>query len=220
MAQEIKTPLVAIRTFTQLFPESYADEKFRNEFSAIALKEIDKLDSAVERLLRFSHPLEVKPQPGDINTLVAEIIDSVAEAAAKQGVKVKKDFGVSNGVLSFDRTLLSEALIQIINNAIEAMPQGGTLSVSTSLRNNTRPSQNGMPPGASVEIIVSDTGPGITPEEMANLFKPFHTTKVKGMGLGLATSRRIVRGHNGEVMISSDPGKGTVVRVVLPQGTS
>lgn len=220
MAQEIKTPLVAIRTFTQLFPENYADEKFRNEFSAIALKEIDKLNTAVERLMRFSQPLEIKPAPGDINELVSEIVDSMAETAMRQGVKVKKDFSVSNGSVSFDRRLLGEALAQIVNNAMEAMPQGGTLTVSTNLRNNSQPTENGVPSGVITEIVISDTGHGVTSEERPNLFKPFHTTKVKGMGLGLATARRIVRGHNGEILLSSEPGKGTVVRIVLPQGTA
>lgn len=223
MAQEIKNPLVAIRTFTQLFPESYTDEKFRKEFSEIALKEIDKLDGVVERLLRFSQPLEVQAEQGDIHMLLEEQVSQLAEAARKQNIVVKKDFSVGNGHLFFDRGLLSEALAQVLRNALEAMPQGGTLTISTKTKRYPDPQLsgkgNGVPPGPVTEISIADTGVGIPAEEMPNLFKPFHTSKVKGMGLGLSISRRIIAGHNGDIVVSSEPNKGTVVKVILPQGS-
>ncbi len=224
MAQEIKNPLVAIRTFTQLFPESYADEKFRDEFSEIALKEIDKLDSVVERLLTFSQPLETRPELGDIHSLLEEGIDGILETAQSQNITMKKNFEIANGRLPFDRSLMSEALAQILRNALEAMPSGGTLTVSTKAGRYPDPQlvgqENGIPPGMVAEISISDTGTGISPEEMPNLFKPFHTSKVKGMGLGLAISRRIVREHSGDIFVSSEPNKGTEVKIVLPQGAS
>ncbi len=77
---------------------------------------------------------------------------------------------------------------------------------------------NGVPPGKVAEIMISDTGVGIPPEEMPDLFKPFHTSKVKGMGLGLSISRRIIREHSGDITVSSEPDKGTIVRVILPHG--
>lgn len=222
MAQEIKTPLVAIRTFTQLLPESYGDEKFRTEFSEIALKEIDKLDTAVERLLKFSQPLEVRPEPGDLHSLLEEILNQIAEPAKKQSITVKKVFEMGNGNALFDRNLLSEALTHIVRNALEAMPSGGILGVSTKTSRypDSGPAgrEDGIPPGVVAEITISDSGPGISPEEMPNLFKPFHTSKVKGLGLGLAISRKIIRGHNGGIVVSSEPSKGTVVKVILPQG--
>ncbi len=224
MAQEIKNPLVAIRTFTQLFPESYADEKFRNEFSEIALNEIDKLDGVVNRLLRFSEPLEVQAEPGDIHALLEQEVSQLADSAKKQNVVVKKDFDTSNGGLPFDRNLLSEALTQVFQNALEAMPQGGTLTIATRKGRYPDPQlagkSNGVPPGPVTEISIADTGVGIPAEEMPNLFKPFHTSKVKGMGLGLSISRRIIASHKGDIMISSEPNKGTVVKIVLPQGAA
>ncbi|MBI4830592.1 MAG: response regulator [Candidatus Lindowbacteria bacterium] len=224
MAQEIKNPLVAIRTFTQLFPESYADEKFRNEFSEIALNEIDKLDGVVNRLLRFSEPLEVQAEPGDIHSLLEQEVSQLADSAKKQNVVVKKDFDTSNGGLPFDRNLLSEALTQVFQNALEAMPQGGTLTIATRKGRYPDPQlagkSNGVPPGPVTEISIADTGVGIPAEEMPNLFKPFHTSKVKGMGLGLSISRRIIASHKGDIMISSEPNKGTVVKIVLPQGAA
>lgn len=224
LAQEIKNPLVAIRTFTQLFPESYADENFRDEFSEIALKEIDKLDGIVERLLRFAQPLEVKAEPADINALLEEEVESIAEKAKAQRISVKKEFGTTNGHLLFDWNLLKEALDQIFHNALEAMPSGGILTVSTATRDYPSGSrdgaENGIPPGPVTEISIDDTGVGITPEEMPTLFKPFHTSKVKGMGLGLSISRRIVRGHHGDITVSSESNKGTSVKLILPQGVS
>ncbi len=221
LAQEIKNPLVAIRTFTQLFPESFPDEKLR-QFSSIALKEIDNLDDKVERLLRFSEPLEMDVRAGDIHSLLEEELGEMAEAIKEKNITLQKKFEVSNGRIPFDKELLKEALAQIFHNALESMPSGGTLEVSTSTCMYPRPESaaqdNGVPPGPVVEISIADTGTGIATEEMRHLFKPFHTNKVKGMGLGLPISRRIIRQHKGDILISSEPNKGTTVTVVLPQG--
>jgi PAS domain S-box-containing protein len=222
MAQQIKNPLVAIRTFMQLFSDDEADKKARGEFSKIALGEIDKLDAVVERLLRFSQPLEARAESGDIQSFLEEKIEQIVDTAKTQNVKLETKFEMANGHISFDRNLLSEAFVQILNNALEAMPSGGTLTVAT--RTSRYPNghldgrDNGVPPGMVAEISIADTGLGMGPEEMPNLFEPFHTSKVKGMGLGLAIARRIIRLHDGDIVISSESNKGTVVKVILPQG--
>lgn len=224
LAHEIKNPLVAIRTFAQLFPESYNDEKFREEFSEIAISEIDKLDGVVERLLRFAQPFELRSKPDDIHSLLEEEIAKMADAAKSRDVKFKKSFRFANGRISFDRDLMKEALEQILNNALEAMPSGGTLSISTSAALYPDPkatsSENGIPPGKVAEILIADTGAGIPPEEIPNLFQPFHTSKLRGMGLGLPISRRIVREHSGDITVSSEPDKGTIVKIILPHGAT
>ncbi len=220
MAQEIKNPLVAIRTFTQLFPENYADEKFRNEFAAIALKEIDKLDAVVEKLLKFSQPLQLRPEPGDINAVIEESLQQVLEDAGKQNVVVQKNLESMNGHAVFDRNLMSEAFVQVFRNALEAMPSGGTLNISSGRRTSEEAGQAGKGNGVSrtgfTEVRITDSGRGIAPEDFPNLFKPFYSNKIKGMGLGLAISQKIIREHKGDITISSEPNQGTVVRVVLP----
>jgi nitrogen-specific signal transduction histidine kinase/DNA-binding response OmpR family regulator len=224
LAHEIKNPLVAIRTFAQLFPESYEDEKFRDEFGEIAIKEIDKLDRVVERLLRFAQPLAPRSQPDDIHALLDEEIQKMGAAAKSQDITVEKSFRFVNGNISFDRELMGEALEQIISNALEAMPSGGTISISTNSAVCPDPkgssSGNGVPPGNIAEIQITDTGVGIAPEELPNLFKPFHTGKLKGMGLGLPISRRIIMEHSGNITVSSELNKGTTVKIVLPYGAT
>jgi PAS domain S-box-containing protein len=224
MAHEIKNPLVAIRTFAQLFPESYNDETFRDEFGEIAIKEIDKLDHVVERLLRFAQPLAPISKPDDIHTLIDEEIEKKGDEAKSHGINIKKNFQFVNGNISFDRNLLGEALEQIISNALEAMPSGGTLSISTNSAASPTPkaedSDNGLSPVNTAEICIADTGMGIEPEEIPNLFKPFHTQKLKGMGLGLAISRRIIMEHRGNIAVSSEVNKGTTVKIVLPYGVT
>jgi PAS domain S-box-containing protein len=225
MAQEIKNPLVAIRTFTQLFPQNYLDEKFRNEFAAIALKEIDKLDAVVEKLLKFSQPLQLRLEQGDINFILEETLDRVLNDSERQNVVVTKKLESPNGrPLVFDKNLLSEAFVQVFRNALEAMPSGGTLDITSGTRRNNHPGDagkgNGFTVPAFTEILIADSGPGIPPEEIPNLFKPFYSRKVKGMGLGLAISQKIIREHKGDITISSEPNKGTTVKVVLPQGAS
>lgn len=224
LAHEIKNPLVPIRTFAQLFPESYNDEKFRDEFSAIAIKEIDRLDGVVERLLRFAQPLKPKSRPDDINSLLEEEIEKMADEAKSRDVELRKSFALENGGTPFDRELMREAIAQILRNALDAMPSGGTLSVSTSRAIYPDPksplSQDGIPPGNVAEILIADTGAGIPPEEMPDLFEPFHTSKLKGMGLGLPISRRIIKEHSGDIVVSSEPDKGTTVRIILPHGAT
>ena len=224
LAHEIKNPLVAIRTFAQLFPESYNDEKFRDEFGKIAINEIDKLDRVVERLLRFAQPLVPISKPDDIHAVLDEEIEKTGTAAKSQGISVAKSFRFVNGNISFDRDLMGEAFEQIISNALDAMPSGGTLSVSTTSAIHPDPktgnSDNGFPPGNTAEICIADTGMGIAPEDIPNLFKPFHTGKLKGMGLGLSISRRIIMGHRGDITVSSEVNKGTTVKIVLPYGAT
>lgn len=222
LAHEIKNPLVAIRTFAQLFPESYDDEKFRDEFATIAIKEIDRLDAVVERLLRFAQPLALNRRADDIHVLLDEEIGKVADAAKSRGIETIKSFCLDNSDLSFDRNLMGEAFGQILSNALEAMPSGGTLSVSTSSAPHPDPktadSGNGIPPGRIAEIKIADTGVGIAPEDMPKLFEPFHSNKLRGMGLGLPISRRIVRGHSGDITVSSVPEEGTTVKIIIPHG--
>jgi len=222
MAQEIKNPLVAIRTFTQLLPQNYSDDKFRNEFAEIAIKEIDKLDGAVEKLLKFSQPLQMRPEQGDIVSLIEESLDQVLKETQKTDVQVVKHLEGVNGRTFFDRTLLNEAFVHVFRNALDAMPSGGTIDISMGVLQPANSSisrrHNGGPSGDFTEIRIADSGVGIEPEEMQNLFKPFYSKKVKGMGLGLAISQKIIREHKGDITISSTPQEGTTVTVVLPQG--
>ncbi len=222
LAHEIKNPLVAIRTFAQLFPESYNDESFRDEFAKIVIKEIDKLDGVVERLMRFAQPIELRARPDDIHSMLEEEMAEMADEAKSRDIRLEKSFGPAQDSISFDRDLLKEAVDQVLDNALESMPSGGTLSISTaeSIYPNPeiRNSENGIPPGKITEIVIADTGVGIPSEEMPNLFQPFHTKKLKGMGLGLAISRRIVRKHSGDILVSSTPDKGTTVKILLPHG--
>jgi len=224
LAHEIKNPLVAVHTFAQLFPKSYNDEKFRDEFGEIAIGEIHKLDRVVERLLRFAEPLTPRSQPDDIHAVLDEEIEKVGEKTKSLGISVRKDFRFKNGKISFDRNLLGEAFEQVLANAVDAMPSGGTLSVSTASAIPPDASagspENGTPTRDIAEISIADTGVGIAPEEIPNLFKPFHTGKLKGMGLGLPITRRIIAGHRGNITIASEVNKGTTVKIVLPYGAT
>jgi PAS domain S-box-containing protein len=221
MAQEIKNPLVAIRTFTQLLPQNYSDDKFRNEFAEIAIKEIDKLDGAVEKLLKFSQPLQLRPEQGDIISLLEESLDQALKETQKTDVQVVKHLEGVNGRTFFDKALLNEAFVHVFRNALDAMPSGGTIDISMGVlqpANSAIGRHNGSSSGEFTEIRIADSGVGIEPEEIQNLFKPFYSKKVKGMGLGLAISQKIIREHKGDITISSTPQKGTTVTVVLPQG--
>jgi PAS domain S-box-containing protein len=222
LAQEIRHPLVAIRTFAQLAPAGGEGDEIRDEFAGIAIKEIDRLNDVVERLVQFAQPLELHTDKGDINTLLDEELEKAAEAMGSRAVELNKDFQFVNGGISFDHNLMRKAFGEAFSNAIESMPSGGSLSVSTAEvvypDSNAREQGTTVPSGVVAEIKITDTGVGIPPEEIPNLFKPFHTSKLRGMGLGLSISRRIINEHSGDITISSEPNKGTTVKIALPYG--
>ncbi len=224
LAQEIRHPLVAIRTFAQLAPSGGEEDKSRDEFAEIAIKEIDRLNAVVERLVQFAQPLVLTTDKGDINALLDEELEKAAEALGSREIELKKDFQFVNGGIPFDRNLMKEAFGQILSNALEAMPSGGTLNVSTAEAVYPAPKTatpgNGVPSGPAAEIKITDTGVGIPPKDIPDLFKPFHTNKLRGMGLGLPISRRIIREHNGDITVSSELDKGTTVKITLPYGVN
>jgi len=127
-----------------------------------------------------------------------------AQEARRSGVSVEKGLDISIGKRNLDAGLLKQAFLNMVLNAIQAMPHGGRLALTTGLR-------NGM-----LEVKIIDTGGGIPVENRKKLFSPFFTTKKNGTGLGLAISYRIVENHRGTIDVSSEPGKGTTFTVKIP----
>ncbi len=128
----------------------------------------------------------------------------VRRRARKTGVKVEKKLDTAIGKRSLDVGLLKQACLNLILNAIQAMPGGGLLTVESALNNG------------SVEVKISDTGTGISEENRKKLFSPFFTTKKNGTGLGLAITYRIIENHRGKIDVASEPGRGTTFTVKIP----
>ena len=146
----------------------------------------------------------------DVNELIGKLIDFLAPQFAKHGITAERRLTAGLPWLVLDPDLMQQALLNISLNAIKAMPGGGKFTVETRTE-----AQEGEIPGA-IKIQFSDSGEGISPENLSRIFSPFFTTRQQGTGLGLSITQRIVEQHNGELSVMSTPGKGATFTITLP----
>ncbi len=209
LAHEIRNPLVAIRTFTQLLPERYGDPEFRDTFKTLALKEVDRICGLVNDLLSFARPSTPKVSPEDVNEIV-ESISRILETEAKEK-DVRLHLRLASGLpkIFIDKEQIKQVLMNVIINAIQSIEGGGDVEISTRIFSRE---------GAErfVQIEVRDTGTGIEEEDLENIFNPFFTTKKEGCGLGLSISHQIIQEHAGHMMAESKLGEGTTFFINLP----
>jgi signal transduction histidine kinase len=214
LAHEIRNPLVAIRTFTQLLPERYDDAEFREGFQGLALKEVDRICGLINDLLSFARPSKPNVAPEDINDVVDNIARILETQSKEKGVEILRDFGESLPKVWIDREQMKQVFMNLILNAIQAMQEGGSISISTRAISRI----GAEPSGEFVQVEVRDTGIGIPEENLQHIFDPFYTSKDEGSGLGLAVSHQIVQEHGGFVTVESTIGKGTAFFVHVPVG--
>jgi nitrogen-specific signal transduction histidine kinase/CheY-like chemotaxis protein len=205
IAHEIKNPLVAINSFTQLLPEKYQEETFRNFFHKVVSQELDRLNKIVEQLLSFATHHDLHPEETEINSFITEILDSFQYEIGLEKAKTIKDFWPEPLVSSLDRRGFREALSYILKNSLEAKKEGVDLNIKISTRKQ----------GDMTEIEIRDDGTGIDPDVREKVFLPFFTTKNKGFGLGLPIAKRIIEDHGGTVSLGDDTKEGCSIKIRL-----
>ena len=204
VAHEVRNPLAGIRSTVQLWQRGIGldDESFEG-----LVAEADRLEGIVARLLQFSRADAQDLAPGPLNEVVAEVARLTRGPAEAQGVRLELDLAPGLPPVAMAPPALVQVFRNLTTNALQVMPEGGTLRLATRLD----------PTGQRVEASVADTGPGLTPEVVAHLFEPFFTTKADGTGLGLAIAREIALAHRGEIRAESRPGvPGAVFTLSLP----
>jgi two-component system sensor histidine kinase HydH len=204
VAHEIRNPLTALRGLAQYFQKGKKPGSLEHKYSEVMIAEVDRLNRVVSGLLDYARPRELVVSQTDLRELIGHVLDLIRDDARAKGVELNFVYD-ETPLLSLDRDQISQALLNIMLNAFAAMPDGGKLEVS--LRRWE---------GKEVHIIVSDTGCGITEDDIARLFDPFFTTKPKGSGLGLAIVHRVVDSHKGRIEVESQVGKGTRMTISLP----
>jgi len=204
MAHEIRNPLGSIKGAVEILKDDYSPDEAKYEFIQILLKETDRLNTIVQEFLGFARPKHPEFQLADVNETIESVLTLTAQEARRARVGVEKKFDSSIGKRNLDAGLLKQAILNMVLNAIQAMPNGGRLTVETGLR-------NGM-----LEVKIVDTGSGIPEENRKKLFSPFFTTKRNGTGLGLAISYRIIENHHGTIDVASELGRGTIFTVKIP----
>ncbi len=207
VAHEIKNPLTAIKTFTEYLPKKLDDKDFLLKFSRLIGKEVDRIDHMVHQLLNYGKPAPLSFKDINIHKLISDTIDMLNSRFIAQKIDVSKDFQADSKLhLRVDPNQIRQALLNVLLNAVEAMPNGGGLYVTTR-------AERGAGGKERFILAVKDSGCGIAAEDLRHIFDPFFSRKDNGTGLGLAIVQGIVEQHNGRIKVESKAGVGTEVRL-------
>ena len=215
VAHEIKNSLHAMIIHLELVKQQIAgsgpqagpvDAQAAGEHVAVIASSLRRLDDMLQGLLRFTRPEELKLQPAALASMVEAIMPIVSAEARKTGVAIEVDCPPDLPRLRADPAMLQQALQNLALNACQAMPGGGRLRIAgRAVRDRL------------VEVVVEDTGAGIAPEHLDQIFNLYFTTRAGGSGIGLSMVYRTVQLHDGEIEVQSSPGKGTAFRLTLPR---
>jgi len=216
MAHRVRNPLVAIRTFVNLFPQKYQDEEFRSKFYNLVNVEVSRLDEIIERLIEFAQPPELNIREEDVHLVLDEVLRFFDKDLEAANIKVAKNYSDSSNFLPMDSERIKQALDNVVRNAIEAMPEGGALTLSTGDQDSDK-SGGLAETDEFFKVQIEDTGCGIPQEHLNEVFTPFFTTKIQGLGLGLSISQRIISDHGGSMRVTSVQDKGSNFSILLPK---
>jgi PAS domain S-box-containing protein len=206
VAHEVKNPLNSMRLWLENLKESLPSDTDPEARQAVNVldAEIDRLDAVVKRFLDFARPMDVRLEATQLADLLREVLEVAAPQLDRANVRVAQLLPIDVPEVFVDRALLKQAVLNLVLNAVDAMPNGGQLQLTLSRR------------GEMAEITVGDTGKGIPAENRQKVFQLFFTTRPGGSGIGLASTFRIVQLHNGSIDFTSEVGRGTTFRIELP----
>ena len=219
MAHEIKNPLVTIKTFTQLLPERYAEADFRDDFSSLVGDEVARIDSIVNQLLSFSKPNQPHLVPMKLHDTVEQTLKLIQEQLTQKHIALTHNLQAKQDRVSGDADLLTQTIVNLNLNAIEAIGSEGSISIETTncaYRFAQDDNPNKSIKKSCIRLQIRDTGNGIPREQLQKIFDPFFTSKSEGTGMGLSVAHGIIREHQGVIEVDSDPGKGTVFSIYIP----
>ncbi|HKF39848.1 MAG TPA: ATP-binding protein [Candidatus Acidoferrum sp.] len=206
VAHEVKNPLNSMRLWLENLKESLPPDTEPEAQQAMKVldAEIDRLDAVVKRFLDFARPMDVRLEATQLADLLREVLEVAGPQLERSKVQVAQLLPIDVPEVFVDRALLKQAVLNLVLNAVDAMPNGGQLQLTLSRR------------GENAEITVGDTGKGIPMEHRQKVFQLFFTTRPGGSGIGLASTFRIVQLHNGSIDFTSEIGRGTTFRIELP----
>ncbi|NNG07748.1 MAG: PAS domain S-box protein, partial [Desulfobacteraceae bacterium] len=205
VAHEIKNPLMIIGGFSNQIGQRLEDEKDLQKLEMI-LDEVRRLEGLVANLGDFTKEYRLVKRHADINSVLADVLEIMSGVCSPEKYEFKKFLSSEVAEINCDPDKLKQVFINVISNGLEAMTDGGTISISTET----------LPDGIEVRIV--DQGSGIPEEDLEHIFEPFYTTRERGSGLGLSISYKIVEAHGGEIWADSSPGEGASFIIQLPAG--
>jgi signal transduction histidine kinase len=214
VAHEVRNPLNAISIGLQRLRLEFSpsDPAARGEYAQLARvieAEVARLNAILERFLTLARPLALSLTVEPLSPVLAEVLGLLTPQAEKQGIRILQDLRLEGVRVSLDRNQLSHAVMNVLLNAIQAMPEGGSLTVTA----ERRTADGG---GATACIAIADTGPGIPAAHLDRIFEPYFTTKAEGTGLGLALVHKIVEEHGGSIQATNRSQGGACFEIALP----
>ena len=211
VAHEINNPLGGLGNFASMLENEPENTQQTKKYAALILEGLKRVEIIVKRLLTFSRPYSLQMSDKNINYIINNSIKFIEYRIEPCHITIKKDLNETIPYVYIDADNISQVLINIMVNALESMPDGGTLTIKT---DTCKEHDN------CVTVCIADTGCGIREELKDKIFEPFFTTKnkegEKGLGMGLAISKRIIEDHHGKINVESNIGKGTTFRICLP----
>jgi signal transduction histidine kinase len=208
VAHGLRNPLASLRAAAQLARRHPDSPAAREQLDAI-IAEVDRLDRRISHLLSFSRPAPFRPMPESVSHLVEGLLPAFAEPLREHQVSLEVDLPPTLPDVRVDPMQMEQAILELVSNALDAMPRGGRLRIAAQTLNGAN-----TPPEVAIEV--TDTGGGIPAHLLSTVCEPFFTTREEGTGLGLAIAKRYVEQNGGQLEIESRAGAGTTVRVRLP----
>jgi len=219
VAHEIKNPLNAIsmglqRLRMEFAPAAPEARQEYTRFTRIVESQVSRLNTIVNQFLTLARPIRLTLTDEPLVPLLKELLTLLSPQASAQGVTLADELQLGDTRMQLDRQQLTQAVMNVLLNAIQAMPSGGTLTVRAEAV--ASPSDTTVGSGAHARITISDTGPGVPPENLDRIFEPYFTTKEGGTGLGLALTHRIILEHRGSIRAENGPDGGARFVIDLP----
>jgi signal transduction histidine kinase len=205
LAHELRNPLGTIRASAELLRKvTDSGSAVGQEMTGYIMSEVDRANSLVTRFLEFAKPLAIKPAVSDVHEVLDRAVQQYERSADRPEVSIYRNYDPAVRPVPLDAEWIERVFFNLLRNAAEASPAGGSVTVKTRMVDG------------QVEVAVIDRGSGITAEHRESIFNPFFTTKPSGVGLGLAIVSKIIDEHGGRILVESEPGQGSVFRVLLP----
>ena len=208
VAHEVRNPLAGLLLYSLHLKSKVAGEIADSEVQLIdrIIDTINRLTSTTEEILNFDRPVKLAPRWVDLNRLIHDVIQLLKSQISANGIEATLRLCNPNLMGMLDEASISAALLNLVLNAVQAMPDGGRLTISSG------------EDGEIIWLVLTDTGSGIAQERLKHIFEPFHTTKSRGLGLGMSYAQKMVEQHGGRISVESQLDKGTQVRIELPRG--
>ncbi len=207
VAHEIRNPLSALKGYAVVLKEAFDKSSENYQMADMITREADRLNRVVSDMGELARPVAISKEPVNLEAVIRDSLSLIGRETDLHNVSVETALDPDAPEIHADPDKLRQVLLNLVLNAVQAMKGSGTLTIKLSRDQS----------GRNLIIEVADTGEGISREDRPDIFEPYFTTKQSGTGLGLAVVRNIVKAHQGEIKVSSEPGRGTVVRVILPR---